>query len=148
MSIKTVSLKTAKELKEAGFGQEGIHFYHYAHKKINEYHYRDCQVIGLRNDEAMYPSEHWDRISAPTTDELLEELPKLIKKNDSTSTPEIVDWYFEIKYRDGKWEAGYHWYYYEYMDGFIEKSKSLPEALAQMYLFLAKEGLLNAKRNL
>ena len=118
--IKTTSLETSKLLKSAGW------------------------------TKVCHEKEIWDEwgiIYKPNTDELLEELPKLIKKDcgyerKNKEEPQIVDWYFEIKFREGKWEVGYHWYYYEYMDGFTQKNESLPEALAQMWLWHKKENLI------
>lgn len=115
--IKTVSLETAKKLKDAGF----------------------------RQDTEIFFNKGGKYIAAPTTDELLDELPDHIvidnrqfggDKRNSIGTLVIgnPNYIFNVQYRP------------DISPCF--KNESFPEALAQMYLFLAKEGLLNAKRSI
>jgi hypothetical protein len=116
MSVKTVSLETAKLLKEAGFK-------------------KDCHFGFIDDEYECNPSPMEWPIYAPTSDELLEELPYNIN---------LKGWnkYFSISKTDVQ-------YYVSYMgggsDNLCESNKSLPEALAQMWLYLRKEGLIEVK---
>lgn len=129
--IKTVSLETAKLLKEAGFKQD-TYWYHYEHKRLKEEDYKECKCEGLNHDDVYYPEESWNKIAAPSTDELLEELPwhtQIYKGTDGNLGQYIC--HLDARSVIGQKET--KWFYH----------KDLCEALAQMYLFLKKEGLLN-----
>lgn len=99
MSIKTVSLETSLKLKEAGWTKE-----------THKFHFKSP----LNRIE--------DKINAPNTDELLEELPKHMAL--------IIGLMADQKEWFAKWD----------MQNFY--GSSLPEALASMWLYLKKEGLL------
>lgn len=134
--IKTVSLETAKALKEAGFRQDDIDF-----------HLVFCTVgtsseprwICYR-DNVKGPSG-FDCIPVPTTDELLEELPCIIQFDQEVGLLRLNI------YRFGT-ETGEQWGCFysliKNIDHFVlqQTNESLPEALAQMWLWLKKEGLI------
>lgn len=98
--IKTVSLDTAKLLKEARFPQM-------------------CQYGEPVTKKGVH--EVFDK---PTTDELLEELP------------------YAININKGPFEYRVSYHIVARVDNINFLDKSLPEALAQMWLFLKKENLL------
>ena len=78
-----------------------------------------------------------EQIARPTTDELLEELPRVIQ---------------DYTLRIGRYDSEYEIWYQRFAERASQKfimntyDKDLPEALAQMYLWLHKEGLLEANR--
>lgn len=136
--IKTTSLETSKLLKDNGFPQDKP-----------EKHWVDINFSGARGPLKPYamPFLHgdkpWDKESlyskhylaaAPTTDELLEELPYyVINKNGETGAlvmgkPSNI---FNVQYRP--------------KGSPVFKDQSLPEALSQCWLYLKREGLLNEK---
>lgn len=135
MAIKTTSLETSKALKEAGFRQDADYIFR-QHSTHKGYVFMSMEWVKT-NDLDM---EETDWHAAPTTDELLSELPKVIEKETNTEAGKRP-WHLEI-HHGLKWEVLYRWYYHEPMTHFVEENESLPEALAQMYLFLRKEGLI------
>ena len=119
--IKTVSLQTAKLLKEEGFPQETALFYrvdefgNVFERNANEDPLKMQKVLGTN----IYYAKH-------TTDELLEELP------DDIITIYKVNYGYQVS-------CDVHQ---------IEKKiydKCLPEALAQMWLYLKKSNLLSGR---
>lgn len=133
MAVKTVSLETAKALKDAGFRQDT--YFYWNHVMVNNRGKLEWQLdyrkIGDRNN-----------IPAPTTDKLLEELPCQFKYGGAWFDLQITKWPKEYKVQ-------YVEFYFnddnllEISDSLCEfKVESLPEALAQMWLWLKKEGLL------
>lgn len=123
--IKTVSLKTAEALKESGWKKE-TYFADYL-QKAETVNWMKEHVRGLRRDDFIY---------LPTTDELLEELPC-----DINGLGLLVC----------KIDAGNDGIYYVSYENCITrfslttnvlKNESLPEALAAMWLYLVKEGLI------
>lgn len=107
--IRTVSLETAKKLKDEGFIQGTDLFW--------------TEVDGSFQITPMRGIIH-DDYAAPTTDELLEELPWEINMNELTI------------------EKGRLGFLIKYGEISIYEQKELCECLAQMWLFLKKEGLL------
>jgi len=124
--IKTVSLETAKALRNAGFKKECDFTWEFRHPiKADDGDgwelFHRSRFLNLANRYGVF---------SPTTDELLEELPKELKGND-----------LAIRFNGTiGWEIGYENKYFQYEE--YVNSQSLCEAVAQMYLFLAKEGLL------
>lgn len=127
--IKKVCLETAKALKNAGFRQEGINSY------WNNYENPDIESKVCSEG---YPKSAWavsETYAAPTSDEILEELPYSLRFTESDY------WLWVTKLKHGTYEV-------RYTDAFHRKVKritqdeSLPEALAQMWLFLRKEKLI------
>lgn len=71
--IQTVSLKTAKELKEAGFKQKTIYFWMVNPRPISERTKSEMEAfLTIEGESRNFKDE---RCSAPTTDEILMELP-------------------------------------------------------------------------
>lgn len=111
--IHKVSLETAKLLKENGFRKE-------------------CHFGYCDGELECNPSPTEWPIYAPTTDELLEELPwhtQIYKGTDGNLGQYIC--HLDARSVIGQKET--KWFYH----------KDLCEALAQMWLYLKKEGLLN-----
>lgn len=97
--IRTVSLKTALKLKEAGWTKE-THLFHF---------------------KSPLPRIE-DKINAPNTDELLEELSDLNIRIERINNCWIIE---------------------SHQINYVESNMDLCEGLARLYL--KKEGLLNAK---
>lgn len=115
MGINTTSLVTSKLLKENGFRQDTeLSFVHYSN---GQWYVEKLIVLkGLKN----FKSIEW--YSAPTLDELLSELPfntRILKLNFS----------FEV-------ECGNIIYHKKIIN------ENLPDALAQMWLHLRREGIV------
>lgn len=126
---RTVSLETAKQLKEAGFSQDSpFNWVEYSSEYMPKVFFSEYGLDTVRYIKIC---------SAPTTDELLEELPITIPYFDKQGNLGMC-----------KHEKGYSVYYevendYEKSSIFnVFVNESLPEALAQMWLWLKKEGLL------
>lgn len=132
--IRTVSLETAKLLKENGFRQDAFFHYYFCPEGVpetqsTEYEWKISAVCGVDSLD--------DEIAAPTSDELLEELP------DFLNCEALMYWkkmwrgemcYFaEISLINRKKESK------------TFSGKSMPEAMAQMWLYLKREGLLKDK---
>lgn len=138
--IKTVSLETAKLLKDNGFSQEK-----------SEKHWVDLNFSGARGTLKPYAmsflhgDKPWDKeslyskhylASAPSTDELLEELPDMVNFKNFNGMLIIQKRlkYFDVYYRRFSGNG--------YFPKNIRGYESLPEALAQMWLYLKKEGFI------
>ncbi len=137
--IKTTSLKTAKLLKEAGFTTNDGHTEMYWVNTCTK-GWCLCPV-----NEEILATDGWlaeephNCFSAPTTDELLEELPKQIVNKDG-----MAQW-LKIKPIGNDWMVVYDPVDEGCTDNFIwcgETKTLLCEALAKMWLWLKKEGLL------
>lgn len=128
--IKTVSLETAKKLKEAGFR----HGTYLCWTTWSEY-----ASMGIGTDLGPYYRMQGyqdfilDWVSAPTTDELLEELPYRITRENyiaelwiHKNSSDYVVCYTGQPHTDNK--------YFE--------NESLPEALASMWIYLKQQDLL------
>lgn len=138
--MKTVRLQTAKLLKEAGFPQNTTWYWHF-----NEVY--GGNHINLHNDG--------NNCAAPTTDELLEELPDTLNYNKrklrlhitrgimgKDHNDKIIGRAFQVFYGINAWnELTAVGYKRPWIDKYFI-CESLPEALAQMYLWLKKEGLI------
>lgn len=119
MTPKTVSLKTAQELKAAGFPQNTTH-----------YSFRPDGEAFILQDPSKR-REHY--IAAPSSDEILEELPEEIKDNDDWLTIQKANGLYCVMYT----QYGQPKPYFE--------NASLVEALSAMWLYLKQQGLLEAK---
>lgn len=126
--IKITSLETSKLLKGAAFRQD-------------TYWQWSCNIKCENNvlNAGRFIHENFINIAAPTTDELLEELPIRIKFFDGDIGASL-----SITLHDDG--IKYFVYYAKNISHVAichsELSESLPEALAQMWLWLKKEGLL------
>ena len=127
--MKTVSLKLAKQLNEAGFTQD-TEFEWYT----SAYEEEDAWVT---NDPGEYATFGDDLIaSAPFSEEILDLLPWKLDFGDGI--PKFLD---ITKVEDG-FEVGYISHKsHGFVDGFTS-GKSLSEALAKMWLYLKKKGLI------
>jgi len=102
-----VDLEIAKELKENGFPQNS----HFIHSKDRYGHIISTKIIGNPYSEKC--------INAPTSDEILKELPPL-----------MYIWKCLDEYK------------IDYPDIEVMKDKKLSNALAKMYIYLKKEGYI------
>jgi len=140
MDKHCVSLEIAKQLKEVGWKKETEFWWVY--NKLRDEH-KIC--YGL-SDCCKNHSESWEYYHAPLATEILEELPK---KDDSDN---LARWRFEIELTKG----GMYYCRYDSIDGreipdnskeenedkwVLINDKSLPNALAKMWLYLRKEKL-------
>lgn len=128
---KTISLATSKLLKEAGFRQDKSSFYSVDSGDKREKGYEgykphwmivDSNCASARRNNTKNDKWPDEQIAMPNTDELLEELPNL--------SISIINKCFIVENHQVK---------------YTNSSMSLCEALAAMWLYLKKEGLLNAK---
>ena len=137
MAIKTTSLETSKALKEAGFRQDSVWYW-----IQYEDHTAALQIDGHCQGQECYIPADWKltgyAIAALTTDELLEELPFVIVK-ENTPKHDVNCW-LQIEKTDDK-EYIVH-YSHSQSDLHEVARESLPEALAQMWLWLRKENLV------
>ncbi len=119
--IKTVSLETAKALKDAGFRQDNMAYYYPG--ELSCFKGPVSMEWGIESGL----NSHF-KYAAPTTDELLEELPEIVKDQRLNISK----------------ERNLYFVSYEYEDNLLQcfHRKSLPEALAQMWLHLKKESLI------
>lgn len=125
MTIKTVSLNTARVLKESGFPQD-TSFYWYDHElRLINKDYESSMCLAPKSDRWNYPEVDWSHYSSPTTDELLEVLPKVL--NGCRLMILAFNTEYEIEYYD---DSGKRFGY--------QLNESLPEALAMAWIFLKK----------
>ena len=116
--MKTTSLETSKLLKEEEFPQP----------QDREHYFWSCDSFNEKSPTAKFtlhyhPIYRSDYFS-PTTDELLEELP------------------YAININKGSFEYRVSYHIVARVDNVNFFNKSLPEALAQMWLWLKKEKLI------
>lgn len=123
MSVKTVSLETAKLLKESGFPQ----FTHMCFALENK---------GGQNWEYELMPNHFQAelefIGAPITDELLNELPTAHERLGNLMFKKVIR----------KKVVKYQCTYGNQDESPSFEDESLPEVLAKMWLYLKKENLL------
>lgn len=134
--IKTVSLEIAKALKDAGFRQDTAFHWYGGGAYRTELCYGMLKVGGIAMeilDKDMF------NYAAPTTDELLDELPKEVNRESMCYHLRIA---FGNDYGNNVFYLGYEEDEEYYLDCPLTENKSLSEALAQMYLWLKKEGLI------
>ena len=131
-----VNLELAKELKENGYPQ-------------NSYNRYQVDILGEVEIETLEFSDH-DHVkecySAPTSDEILKELPNFIIHNNTnyylnifrdTYTgirPEITENYYEVSY------ITLHFLCLDAPNNYCVEEDKLSNALAKMWLYLKKEG--------
>lgn len=122
--IKTVSLETAKALKEAGLRQDDSSFYFVNWGKVQAWQCRHKEYIDKFWDEVV--DKGYATIAAPTTDELLEELPKHMRLGITIGSKEYAVWDDSAS---------------QFTKG-VYVGNNLAEAVAKMWLYLKKEGLI------
>lgn len=133
MTNHVVSLDLAKQLKEAGYPQGTEFYWHRRGKDVSENPAYKSRVIDQRTLNTM--SDQGSYVAAPLATELLEQLPPRIEGED-------------LEVYKGIGGPDYH-YYVQYAarrhnEGVLQclGAESLPDALAQMWLWLKKEGHL------
>lgn len=122
MKQHVVSLELAKQLKEAGYPNNTL--WYWAVEMYN----------GYETDRwSLAPTEHLleehVKCPAPLTDEILAQLPhniKIVRLHDATNQAHKVGWF-------SVWLS-------KHPNSPVEKNKSLPDALAKMWLYLKKDG--------
>ena len=132
MDKHCVSLELAKQLKETGWKKKTEVYWDITAQRITNKH---------NFDVTNYPLNF---IPAPLATEILEELPIFIDgdKEFNLHIKKVVNNDYIVKYEDGgsmtyEGKSGEEDYY--------QCDESLPNALAKMYLYLKKEGLLNGQ---
>jgi hypothetical protein len=122
----TTSFELSKELKENGFKQDSICFF----CDITHSHEKPKMSLCIKTP---FVSER-DKISAPTAEELLEELPEKIIYSETFKQY----WYLKINIHN---QYGFNVSYGNYNT----QDKKLCNALAKMWLYLKKNNLLEGK---
>ena len=128
--IKTVSLDTAKKLKEAGFPQES-HFYYRYHAAFSGYEIenQDSFVRSIMDGSFLW-------YAAPLADEILELLPWKLDFGDGLLK------FLVISKVQGGYQVGYqNNEKHDYVDGYIG-NEYLAIATAQMWMHLKHSNLL------
>lgn len=140
--IKTVTLETAKKLKEAGLPQESTMWYPKEHK-LSGYRGYFVTLEKSVSEDAIEDDKYLEKdIAAPTAEEVLDELPLVLDKHCylkvfRQDTPgNYNEKYWHIAYNENRHTCGkpsqMAWQF----------ETSLAEAAAKMYLYLAEKGLL------
>lgn len=132
--IKTTNLETSRLLKENGFPQKTLIFWEYGHPNMK----------GQWEQKEWYLSDYYTKsdkaISSPSTDDLLEQLPQIIGEVGKRFTRQIIiqEYYIIITYEERCFGSGKTLIRETY-----ETDKyNLVESLAQMWLWLKKEGMI------
>lgn len=134
--IKTVSLETAKLLRDAGFPhRSSFSWCVHAHTAGGDTSHIVWDGQGLTSCGTQYL-----KVYCPTTDELLEELPGIItlKGKGFGNSVETKCVLVMGKKVNGEWRISYR----NQIAHVSREDESLPETLAQMWLWLKNKGLL------
>lgn len=127
MTSHVVSLDLAKQLKEAGYSQQ------------SEFYFRPTGSIYHGDGHPTLP----DDVAAPLSTELLEQLPETIYDEDESSG---MKYDLDIWKKEGLYHVAYWWDEDTRRLSNVKHMKfsdaSLPNALAEMWLWLKKENLL------
>lgn len=131
-----VDLELAKELKENGFPQENSNFYwQINHLFNNNLYFRFKDSLGFNYEQYLQEDSGQEIYSAPTSDEILKELPNYISKDIIYDlTIKNYPATFIVYYKNCFEEK-------ELID-FRFTDKKLSNALAKMYIYLKKEGYI------
>lgn len=133
MSIKTTTLETSKLIREAGFRQD-TEFYYLPDSPV----YRP-NTVWFKEQLDFKAMKNREIYAAPTTDELLEELPEIITlKGKGFGSSVETKCVLVMGKVNGEWRISYR----NQIAHVNREDESLPEALAAMWLWLKKEGLL------
>lgn len=132
--MKTVTLELAKQLKEAGFPQTKPAFSYVAYGKD----FKGDEGVSYTNG---FESNEFTWVSAPTAEEILDELPAWINFDSDKGTAYLkMSKYEDADYKNPQYQLFYESAYTEYANPLWKVS--LVEAAAAIYLYLVKEGLL------
>ncbi len=133
--IATVSLETARRLKDAGFRQNTIFLWASwstgTQDMDNVVEFREFLEWRKKREHGV-KEQVWDAYAAPTTDELLTKIPEEYDGGSLAMTRKSV--YYEI--------------YEPYEPAYVKHcfgGSNLVEALANCWLYLKQEGLIEAK---
>lgn len=139
--MKTVSLELAKQLKEAGYPQEG-YFFWWVNVTDKSQNPILAHFQGTQSNED-YLNEHEDKyefFAAPTADEILDRLPKKITVSE-------MDYFLDVYHEEDvldEWVVAYN--YIRHNLGFKshhrEMEETIADAAAKMWLYLKKEKLI------
>lgn len=142
--MKTVSLETARKLKEAGFPQRGSDVYYLKLDTWTDFHIEDEKTVTETQDLKHYDGKPVVEFcySAPCACEILEQLPQAILKRQYKAE---AGFKLTITMEDSSnyglgWCVGYVNPMGEYQVSRFEKS--LVEALAELYCWCKKGGYL------
>jgi hypothetical protein len=125
MDKHCVSLELAKQMKEAGFNKETEFWW--VHNKI-----RDTWEIKYGLSECIKEhQESWEHYPAPLATEILEELPNELGNLKELTIHKLP----EEKWRVNYWDD-------EKLKCIQKFDKSLPNALAKLWLYLRKEKII------
>lgn len=126
------SLETCKKLQEKGLCGKSV-FCYIENERFPEFENQPIFRGNLNESDAMLPSIYDIIAPAPTTDEILAELPTTINANIYRFQFELLkfDKYYQVQYRcrQGMTEHGI-------------MNPSLPQALADLHLKLKSEGII------
>lgn len=134
--IKIVTLETAIQLKDAGFKQDTNKLWHHIRQGTD----KDFKLVDIHDEDYEYHKDFY--IASPTSDEILEELPKSIKLKGDEYDLMIKIYAIDVSV----WYEGYFCQNTYVLKDNIINDNSLPEALAQMYLWLKAEGLIGGNK--
>ena len=137
--IKCTSLELSKQLKKAGYKQEGEVWWVSVRKGEPELYYRE--QLGML--ETNSPHAYKRICVAPTVAELGERLPKIVEDNiDGRPIQFEINIIRPIDCRAPQWDIFYI-SPFEGKDILVEiGDDTLANAMAKMWLYLNKEGLL------
>lgn len=128
------SLEMSKKLVENGWTKE-TEFLWVVHKEVAEPDYANCIHLSPADSEIRdyYPVESWEYFKAPLATEILEELPEHLEKVEFLSISKItigLEQVFRVTYEENEFIS-------------LDKtSDSLPNALAEMWIYLKQKGLI------
>lgn len=135
-----VDLEIAKELKKEGFSQKGNFFYHNINNKY--------QILSKEDFQMINPIIIGGEYNAPTSDEILKELPKFVESEEyelNIIQRNIEKGTFEFEENGNnknKFEIFYGVFGGEVMKTPEFENKKLSNAVAKMWLYLKKEGYI------
>lgn len=126
---RTASLTLSKKLKKLGYPQENSEWYW-----VN---FKNCKVSQLRYRDGMYEFEHnnWDYISAPTVEELIDELPPYISCYKFINNEIFGDGKFGFGYGCETHDASNFQYFY--VEGI-----TMADACAEAWIYCKENGSL------
>jgi len=139
--MKTVTLETAKKLREAGFPQETHHKWIEGSNGQGVY-FLDCDLRVIASHKG------WDIVAAPTAEEVLDQLPAWIKMEDDEGQAYlIVEKYEDENNENCNYKVKYESAYAEYPEPsrLIDEDLwfvTLAEAAAKMWLYLKEHKLI------
>lgn len=127
--MKTTNLELSKQLKEAGYRQVA-YLYHIQYSDDPQTNRSTLATYSNLDFEYQHPDKEHDkrRFASPTADELLDQLPSILKGKFLNLYKRVDGWHIS----------------YELPDRFFhrEVETDLADAAAKMWLYLKKQNLL------